>query len=267
MAGTKVPRDPNMSAEVRRFLDDLARSANAPADAGTIQGRAVGATTGPPTALTPNQAWAILETATTLPIPSGKMTFEGTSGDEGGQFQMEIAANSTLSADVVVDQYIDKIRIFENGGSARGFYLTITKGAASAARELTAYEKIAAESVGTGTTYSRALVTGAKRIDIHLYNISHNNGASQNLRIELSDDGGSTWSSAITVTSAAFGAASAVHGMIFVQSDGTTNYWVSPGSVGGVGGIANMAAEITHYRLSWSAGNFDSGNVITGAFI
>ena len=125
----------------------------------------------------------------------------------------------------------------------------------------------AVESVGAGTTYTRAVSAGAKLIAVHLLRQSHNGGAAQNLQIELSDDNASSWSTPVVVTSATFAAASSIHGMVFLGHDGGFSYWVTTGFVSGIGGLAAMAAEITHYRLSWSGGaSFDLGNVITWEF-
>ena len=140
-----------------------------------------------------------------------------------------------------------------NSGGTKGFH--------SIPSSLTRH---AVESAGTGTTYSRSLPAGAKLIQIHLLRMSHNGGAAQNLQIELSDDNASTWSTPVVVTSATFAAASSIYGMIHLGHDGGFSYWVTTGFVSGVGGLSAMAAEITHYRLSWSGGaNFDLGNVIT----
>ena len=52
------------------------------------------------------------------------------SGNEGGEIQLAKSPNSTLSgSNVVIDQYIDRIRIFEAGGSSRGAYIDLTQAA------------------------------------------------------------------------------------------------------------------------------------------
>jgi hypothetical protein len=61
----------------------------------------------------------------TLTIPAAA------SGNEGGEIAFTQAANSTLSGNtVVVDQYVDRIRFFESGGTTRGAYIDITQAAA-----------------------------------------------------------------------------------------------------------------------------------------
>lgn len=52
------------------------------------------------------------------------------SGNEGGEIQLAKSPNSTLSgSNVVIDQYVDRIRIFEAGGSSRGAYIDLTQAA------------------------------------------------------------------------------------------------------------------------------------------
>jgi hypothetical protein len=65
---------------------------------------------------------------------SGIKVFDtSNSGDEGGEIKLIQAPNSTLSGDYVVfDQYIDKVRFFESGGTSRGAYIDVSLGATSA---------------------------------------------------------------------------------------------------------------------------------------
>jgi hypothetical protein len=59
------------------------------------------------------------------------------SGDEGGELRFAVpATNSTINTTLNIDIYQNKLRIFEGGGSNRGYYLDITEGATSAATPL-----------------------------------------------------------------------------------------------------------------------------------
>ena len=59
------------------------------------------------------------------------------SGDEGGQiFLNKPVTNTTINTGVTIDVYQDKVRFFENGGTARGYYIDITAGGASASTNL-----------------------------------------------------------------------------------------------------------------------------------
>ena len=49
---------------------------------------------------------------------------------EGGEIQLAKSTNATLSGDVVIDSYVDKLRIFEAGGTSRGVYIDLTQAAA-----------------------------------------------------------------------------------------------------------------------------------------
>jgi hypothetical protein len=73
------------------------------------------------------------------------LTFDGTklsvlyqSGDEGGEILLNKPVTNTTIAGtgVTVDIYQNKLRFFEQGGSARGYYLDITTGGAGAATNL-----------------------------------------------------------------------------------------------------------------------------------
>jgi hypothetical protein len=51
--------------------------------------------------------------------------------NEGGEVQLAKAATSTLSgSNVIIDQYVDRIRVFEGGGTARGAYIDLNQAAA-----------------------------------------------------------------------------------------------------------------------------------------
>ena len=53
------------------------------------------------------------------------------SGNEGGEVDLAKSPNSSLSgSQVVIDQYIDRIRFFEAGGTTRGAYIDLTQAAA-----------------------------------------------------------------------------------------------------------------------------------------
>ena len=59
------------------------------------------------------------------------------SGNEGGEIQLAKSPNSTLSgSNVVIDQYVDRIRIFEAGGSTRGAYLNVVSQSSGVGSEI-----------------------------------------------------------------------------------------------------------------------------------
>ena len=76
---------------------------------------------------------------------SGFLKSNNSSGDEGGQIDLAKAVtNTTLTTGVTLDVYQNKLRIFETGGTNRGFYIDITTGGTSAGSNLV--------SGGGGTT-------------------------------------------------------------------------------------------------------------------
>ena len=58
-------------------------------------------------------------------------------GDEGGEIFLNVpATNTTLSTGVTIDVNQDKVRIFENGGANRGYYLDISTAAPGVGTDL-----------------------------------------------------------------------------------------------------------------------------------
>ena len=68
---------------------------------------------------------------------SGKLNVNASSGDEGGEiFLNKAVTNTTINGGVTIDVYRNKIRFFEQGGTARGAYIDITEGGAGVATNL-----------------------------------------------------------------------------------------------------------------------------------
>ena len=60
------------------------------------------------------------------------------SGDEGGEIQLAKPLNGTLGGGITIDAYQNKLRFFEQGGSARGFYLDLSSAGAGVSTNLAA---------------------------------------------------------------------------------------------------------------------------------
>jgi hypothetical protein len=58
------------------------------------------------------------------------------SGDEGGEIQLAKPPSGTLAGGITIDAYQNRLRFFEQGGSARGFYLDVSSGGAGASTNL-----------------------------------------------------------------------------------------------------------------------------------
>jgi hypothetical protein len=68
---------------------------------------------------------------------SGKLSVNAASGEEGGEmFLAKPLSNTTLDGGITIDVYQNKLRFFEQGGSARGFYIDITSGIGGAGSNL-----------------------------------------------------------------------------------------------------------------------------------
>ncbi len=85
----------------------------------------------------------VYKDGTNAPAGSANLTFNGTdlsvggkvqslysSGDEGGElFLSKSVTNTTINNGVTVDIWQNRLRFFEQGGNARGYYLDIASGA------------------------------------------------------------------------------------------------------------------------------------------
>lgn len=81
------------------------------------------------------------------------------SGNEGGEIQLTKAPNSTLSGtNVVLDQYVDRLRIFENGGTNRGTYIDLTLASASVGTLLNNRVSAANLALNTSLTFDNLVI-------------------------------------------------------------------------------------------------------------
>lgn len=207
MAGTKVPRDPNMSAEVRRFLDDFARLADTLNAAGyaTISSPTF---TGDPKAPTPSP------------------------GDNDTSIATSAFVTAAVAAAVAALQ--SPFTLVQT--------LTTTSGTTQSATSLPA-----------STSRAYICVIGG---------VSHNDGGNQNFRVALSVNNGSSYGSAHTVTSAAFGAGNPIYGIVFIgKVSSGASHPVVTGFLGGIGAADTSSGAIDALQFSWAAGSFDAGTI------
>ncbi len=151
---------------------------------------------------------------------AGKLSLTASSGDEGGElFLNKAVTNTTLNGGVTIDVYQDKLRFFEQGGTARGFYIDITTGGGAAGTNLvgggTTSNSFATISTPSGTspvadsstdtlTYTAAgglTITGDSTTDTIAFstNAASANGAST---LVIRDSAGSFSANVITATTA-----------------------------------------------------------------
>jgi hypothetical protein len=57
---------------------------------------------------------------------AGLLRVTASSGDEGGEIFLAAPANTTITNGITIDSYQNKLRFFEQGGSARGAYIDLT---------------------------------------------------------------------------------------------------------------------------------------------
>ena len=70
-------------------------------------------------------------------ITGGKLQSTASAGDEGGEiFLNKSVTNTTINGGVTIDVYQNKLRFFEQGGTARGFYIDMTTGGAGVGTNL-----------------------------------------------------------------------------------------------------------------------------------
>lgn len=96
----------------------------------------------------------LTSTGSTLGINAeSDLTFDGTnltspilissnaSGDEGGEIKLTKAPNATISGNVIIDNYQNKIRFFEDAGTNRGYFLDLSTGSAGVNAQIEAKSK------------------------------------------------------------------------------------------------------------------------------
>ena len=84
--------------------------------------------------------------------PNSKLSVMQSNGDEGGEiFLNKATTNTTLAGGVTIDIYQNRLRFFEQGGSARGFYLDITTGGNSVSTNIMGGASSGTVNSGTAT--------------------------------------------------------------------------------------------------------------------
>lgn len=87
-------------------------------------------------------------------VSGGKFVVNAIGGDEGGEILLEKPPNGTLNGGITIDSYQNKLRFFEQGGSARGVYIDLSLASAGVGTDLLA-------SSGSTDTTARAAASAA----------------------------------------------------------------------------------------------------------
>jgi hypothetical protein len=87
-------------------------------------------------------------------INASKLSINYSSGSEGGElFLAQPASNTTLAGGITIDAFQDRLRFFEQGGGARGYFLDLTS-AANGATTAILYNTFTSPSFVTSITTS-----------------------------------------------------------------------------------------------------------------
>jgi len=90
----------------------------------------------------------------------GKVFVNASAGDEGGEiFLAKAATNTTINTGVNIDIYQNKLRIWEDGGSNRGFYLDIASAANGVGTSLAAGRPDFYAGFASGNYYKSPIFT------------------------------------------------------------------------------------------------------------
>jgi hypothetical protein len=135
---------------------------------GTINNTVIGGTTAAAGSFTTLTASSNI--TATGDVIANYLRSTNSSGDEGGEILLyKPQTNSTISGTgVTIDVYQNKLRIFEQGGSARGVYIDITAAGAGVATNLIATAgggTVTSITAGTGLTGGTISTSGTIAID------------------------------------------------------------------------------------------------------
>lgn len=97
----------------------------------------------------------------------GKLTVLAAGGDEGGEMLLGKPPNGTLGGGVTIDAYQNRLRIFEQGGGARGVYIDLTEAAGGVATNLLNQSSITVNTNGniTSSTFTTGASTSQVTVD------------------------------------------------------------------------------------------------------
>ena len=94
-------------------------------------------------------------------------------GNEGGEINLAKPPNSTLSGGTTIDAYVNQVRIFEQGGNARGVYIDLSKAPTGVGAELM-WKQSNYVNAGTFVTLDnlKATLTGSGNRGLSLATVS-----------------------------------------------------------------------------------------------
>ena len=100
---------------------------------------------------------------------NSRLNIMQSTGDEGGEiFLNKAVTNTTLTTGVTIDVFQNKVRIFETGGSNRGYYLDISAGGNSVGTNLVSAGASGLASLNGLTASSQTFATGTSGSDFNI---------------------------------------------------------------------------------------------------
>jgi hypothetical protein len=201
----------------------------------------------------------------------GNLTFNGQTlsvlygvGDEGGEILLgKPATNTTLTGSgVTLDVFQNRLRFFEQGGNARGYYLDITAGGAGASTNLASgggtVTQVNTAGTVNGITLTGGPITGAGTITLGgtLSGITPSQLATSSVMI-------GTTNIALGATGSALSGLTSVNATSFTGSLFGTSSWATNALTASFTTTAQTASFVTASNVF---GPFGSNSIISASF-
>lgn len=121
------------NAKIENVVEDLTPQLGGNLD---VNGNSIVSTSNANINITPDGTGKVVTTKT---LNANILASTQSAGDEGGQFELALAAtNTTLSSGVAIDINQNRLRFFETGGTTRGAYIDLTAAATGVGTNLLA---------------------------------------------------------------------------------------------------------------------------------
>jgi len=185
----------------------------------------------------------------------GKLTVSAVGGDEGGEILLGKAeTNTTLTGTgVTIDVYQNRLRFFEQGGSARGFYLDISTGGSGATTDIMSGGGGGGNDTVAFAAYAQANNASSNTVALQSVNNLQNTNITS-----INTFAGSAFNSAnagVTLATAAYDAANtAAANTVYLQTvndNQNTSITATNTLATAAYGKANAEGEINNTQNTW----------------
>ena len=184
------------------------------------------------------------------------------SGDEGGQINLALAAtNTTLSSSVAIDIFQNKLRIFETGGTNRGVYIDIANGASASVG--TNLLSPSSSTDGWARNQANAAFTVANTVT-SASNYANGAFAAANAATATDTTQNNSITAAFNTANAAFTTANAANATNITQNNSITAAFVRANNSldANNGGTVTGTITATSFITTGSYGNITGANTI-----